>query len=70
MTEMGRRNWSDSQKAAAMTSRIPLGKFAGQLSEAGLCSLQVLDEKKGLHFWTAVLFKYAAELAGNARLLP
>ncbi|XP_054831926.1 L-xylulose reductase [Eublepharis macularius] len=28
MTEMGRRNWSDSQKAAAMISRIPLGKFA------------------------------------------
>ncbi|XP_048348087.1 L-xylulose reductase [Sphaerodactylus townsendi] len=28
MTEMGRRNWSDPQKAATMTSRIPLGKFA------------------------------------------
>ncbi|KAL8163360.1 UNVERIFIED_CONTAM: hypothetical protein K2H54_018919 [Gekko kuhli] len=28
LTEMGRRNWSDPQKAAAMTSRIPLGKFA------------------------------------------
>ncbi|XP_015275841.1 PREDICTED: L-xylulose reductase isoform X1 [Gekko japonicus] len=28
LTEMGRRNWSDPQKAAAMTSRIPLGRFA------------------------------------------
>ncbi|XP_077184165.1 L-xylulose reductase [Paroedura picta] len=28
LTEMGRRNWTDPQKAAAMTSRIPLGKFA------------------------------------------
>lgn len=30
MTDMGRINWSDPQKAAAMINRIPLGKFAGQ----------------------------------------
>ncbi|XP_012672818.2 L-xylulose reductase [Clupea harengus] len=28
MTEMGRIGWSDPEKANAMTSRIPLGKFA------------------------------------------
>lgn len=28
MTNMGRRAWSDPQKAGAMLSRIPLGKFA------------------------------------------
>ncbi|NXO90869.1 DER reductase, partial [Certhia brachydactyla] len=28
MTDMGRINWSDPQKAAAMINRIPLGKFA------------------------------------------
>lgn len=30
MTEMGRLGWSDPQKAQTMTSRIPLGHFAGQ----------------------------------------
>lgn len=30
MTEMGRLGWSDPEKAKAMTSRIPLGRFAGQ----------------------------------------
>lgn len=30
MTEMGRKGWSDPEKAKAMTSRIPLGRFAGQ----------------------------------------
>ncbi|NXJ94981.1 DER reductase, partial [Corythaixoides concolor] len=28
MTDMGRNNWSDPQKSAAMINRIPLGKFA------------------------------------------
>uniref|UniRef100_A0A8D0L5G3 Dicarbonyl and L-xylulose reductase n=1 Tax=Sphenodon punctatus TaxID=8508 RepID=A0A8D0L5G3_SPHPU len=28
MTDMGRLNWTEPQKVAAMTSRIPLGKFA------------------------------------------
>ncbi|NXI21166.1 DER reductase, partial [Sterrhoptilus dennistouni] len=28
MTDMGRINWSDPQKSAAMLARIPLGKFA------------------------------------------
>ncbi|XP_046888809.1 L-xylulose reductase isoform X1 [Hypomesus transpacificus] len=28
MTEMGRLGWSDAEKARAMTSRIPLGRFA------------------------------------------
>ncbi|KAM6376756.1 LOW QUALITY PROTEIN: L-xylulose reductase [Pluvialis apricaria] len=28
MTDMGRINWSDPQKSAAMINRIPLGKFA------------------------------------------
>ncbi|XP_009957878.1 PREDICTED: L-xylulose reductase, partial [Leptosomus discolor] len=28
MTDMGRLNWSDPQKSAAMINRIPLGKFA------------------------------------------
>ncbi|XP_024913810.1 L-xylulose reductase, partial [Cynoglossus semilaevis] len=28
MTEMGRKGWSDPEKAKAMTSRIPLGRFA------------------------------------------
>lgn len=30
MTEMGRIGWSDPEKAKTMTSRIPLGRFAGQ----------------------------------------
>ncbi|XP_061232854.1 L-xylulose reductase isoform X1 [Neopsephotus bourkii] len=42
MTDMGRINWSDPQKSAAMIDRIPLGKFAvaallngcGQIPEA------------------------------------
>ncbi len=29
MTEMGRLGWSDPKKAKTMTSRIPLGRFAG-----------------------------------------
>ncbi|KFU85952.1 D-erythrulose reductase, partial [Chaetura pelagica] len=28
MTDMGKINWSDPQKSAAMINRIPLGKFA------------------------------------------
>ncbi|XP_071968395.1 D-erythrulose reductase-like [Engystomops pustulosus] len=28
MTDMGRANWSDAQKAAPMLNRIPLGRFA------------------------------------------
>lgn len=31
MTEMGRLAWSEPEKASAMTSRIPLGHFAGQI---------------------------------------
>lgn len=40
MTDMGRINWSDPQKSAAMLARIPLGKFAGQWcrSVPRLCS--------------------------------
>jgi len=34
MTEMGRLGWSDPEKATAMTSRIPLGRFAGQTQQA------------------------------------
>jgi len=30
MTEMGKIGWSDPEKAKSMTSRIPLGKFAGK----------------------------------------
>lgn len=30
MTEMGRLAWSNPEKASAVTSRIPLGRFAGQ----------------------------------------
>lgn len=30
MTDMGRVGWSDPEKARTMTSRIPLGRFAGQ----------------------------------------
>lgn len=46
MTDMGRINWSDPQKSAAMINRIPLGKFAGQwcrfvAGQAGLfCCIQ------------------------------
>lgn len=29
MTEMGKLGWSDPQKAQAMISKIPLGRFAG-----------------------------------------
>uniref|UniRef100_A0A4W5LS62 Dicarbonyl/L-xylulose reductase n=1 Tax=Hucho hucho TaxID=62062 RepID=A0A4W5LS62_9TELE len=31
MTEMGRLGWSDPGKAKTMTSRIPLGRFAGHI---------------------------------------
>ncbi|MEQ2184702.1 hypothetical protein GOODEAATRI_010803 [Goodea atripinnis] len=31
MTEMGQLGWSDPEKARTMTSRIPLGRFAGQI---------------------------------------
>lgn len=30
LTQMGRLGWSDPEKAKIMTSRIPLGRFAGQ----------------------------------------
>lgn len=30
MTEMGRAAWSDPERASGVTSRIPLGHFAGQ----------------------------------------
>ena len=30
MTEMGRLGWSNPEKAKIMTSRIPLGRFAGE----------------------------------------
>lgn len=30
-TEMGKVGWSDPAKAAAMTAKIPLGKFAGKM---------------------------------------
>lgn len=33
MTKMGRLGWSDPEKAKAMMSRIPLGRFAGQTQQ-------------------------------------
>lgn len=32
MTAMGRRAWSDAELADPMRARIPLGKFAGNVS--------------------------------------
>lgn len=29
MTDLGRKAWSDPEKAASMKSKIPLGRFAG-----------------------------------------
>lgn len=34
MTDMGRLGWSDPEKAKSMKSRIPLGRFAGQLQRS------------------------------------
>lgn len=34
MTDMGRLGWSEPEKAQTMTSRIPLGRFAGETQEA------------------------------------
>jgi len=34
MTEMGQRVWSDAALADPMRARIPLGKFAGNVSRA------------------------------------
>lgn len=34
MTDMGRLGWSKPEKAQSMTSRIPLGRFAGETQEA------------------------------------
>lgn len=31
MTEMGKLGWSDPKKAQTMTSKIPLGRFGGEL---------------------------------------
>lgn len=45
MTEMGRLAWSDPEKAKTMTSRIPLGNFAGQNlqnSQFVMCTCKVM----------------------------
>ena len=34
MTDMGKLGWSDPNKAGPMLSRMPLGKFVGQLVHA------------------------------------
>ncbi|XP_061520083.1 LOW QUALITY PROTEIN: L-xylulose reductase [Phycodurus eques] len=44
MTEMGRRGWSDPEKAEAMTSRIPLGRFA-EVDEVVNSILFLLSDK-------------------------
>uniref|UniRef100_A0A669D6L2 Dicarbonyl/L-xylulose reductase n=1 Tax=Oreochromis niloticus TaxID=8128 RepID=A0A669D6L2_ORENI len=51
MTDMGRLGWSDPEKAKSMKSRIPLGRFAGQLQQSSsgrtslcLCSAPVYME--------------------------
>uniref|UniRef100_A0A3Q2Z4N1 Dicarbonyl/L-xylulose reductase n=1 Tax=Hippocampus comes TaxID=109280 RepID=A0A3Q2Z4N1_HIPCM len=44
MTEMGRRGWSDSEKAKTMTSRIPLGRFA-EVDEVVNSILFLLSDK-------------------------
>ncbi|XP_077482108.1 L-xylulose reductase [Stigmatopora argus] len=44
MTEMGRRGWSDPEKAKTMTSRIPLGRFA-EVDEVVNSILFLLSDK-------------------------
>ncbi|XP_073444232.1 L-xylulose reductase [Dendrobates tinctorius] len=44
MTDMGRANWSDPQKAAPMLNRIPLGRFA-EVDEVVHSILFLLSEK-------------------------
>ena len=36
MTAMGKKAWSDPNKAAGMLSRIPLGRFVGKKAEGCL----------------------------------
>ncbi|XP_077595533.1 L-xylulose reductase [Stigmatopora nigra] len=47
MTEMGRRGWSDPEKANSMTSRIPLGRFA-EVDEVVNSILFLLSDKSAM----------------------
>lgn len=49
MTDMGRLGWSDPEKARTMTSRIPLGRFAGQLQPVMCyCAVSLLRSLSGV----------------------
>ncbi|KAG9473586.1 hypothetical protein GDO78_004075, partial [Eleutherodactylus coqui] len=47
MTDMGRANWSDAQKAAPMLNRIPLGRFA-EVDEVVHSILFLLSDKSAM----------------------
>ncbi|KAM3921950.1 L-xylulose reductase-like [Leptodactylus fuscus] len=47
MTDMGRANWSDTQKAAPMLNRIPLGRFA-EVDEVVHSILFLLSDKSAM----------------------
>lgn len=49
MTEMGRLAWSEPEKASAMTSRIPLGHFAGHIYLA-------IYHRYYLYYYLSILF--------------
>lgn len=55
MTEMGRLGWSDPEKAKSMTSRIPLGRFAGQT----LSSHTVLQQQLNTLSFHLFILKYS-----------
>ncbi|CAI9568445.1 unnamed protein product [Staurois parvus] len=47
MTDMGRANWSDSQKAEPMLNRIPMGRFA-EVEDVVNSILFLLSDKSGM----------------------
>jgi NAD(P)-dependent dehydrogenase (short-subunit alcohol dehydrogenase family) len=47
MTDMGRKAWSDPEKASPILNRISLGRFA-EVSEAANLVLYLLSEKSSM----------------------
>lgn len=64
MTEMGRLAWSNPEKASTVTSRIPLGCFAGQK----LQNIQLLAYILYLNTYTAMCMSTEVEDVVNAIL--
>ncbi|KAI1232553.1 hypothetical protein IHE44_0007021 [Lamprotornis superbus] len=66
MTDMGRINWSDPQKSAAMINRIPLGKFA-EVEDVVNSILFLLSDKSAMTTGSSLMIDGGFLAVGRAQ---